>query len=55
MMQKFETKIKDGSLSRVIDAGMAKLKLEQGKKEKEQREKRRIEREKKVAEKSNTN
>ena len=45
MKEKFEIKIKDGSMGRAIDAGMAKLKFEQDKKEKEMREKRRIERE----------
>ena len=45
MMEKFETKIKDGSISRSIDSGMAKLKFENEKKEKEMKEKRRIERE----------
>ena len=52
MIEKFETIVNDGTLSRSIDSGMAKYKLQQEKEEKERREKRRQEQERKEAEKS---
>ena len=52
MIEKFETIVNDGTLSRSIDSGMAKYKLQQDKEAKERREKRREEQEKKEAEKS---
>ena len=41
MIEKFETIVNDGTLSRSIDSGMAKFKLQQDKEAKERREKRR--------------
>ena len=52
MIGKFETIVNDGTLSRSIDSGMAKYKLQQDKEAKERRDKRREEQEKKEAEKS---
>ena len=52
MIDKFELIVNDGTLSRSIDSGMAKLKLQQDKEAKERAEKRRQEKERKEAEKS---